>query len=163
MPTVKVTKSDKTQKGKPYVCFDGKNTWQDFYYLGRDVERPEVGLTIEANTSSKTFDDGKTIWFLNGWKEVKQEAPKGNGRIASQSGWNIEPGDLSRLASNLVATAIEKGLIENPEDIYPWIAAAYRAGNQLRTGKVEDFNDPLPPVTVTEAKPSEEFEEEIPF
>jgi len=152
MPIHRVTKCDRTQKGKPRCFLDGKTGWQDAFYLGNNVEPPPVGALIEAQTTSKTFDDGKTVWFLNRWShaqepQVQNGAPTPNatlGKPSTVKGWNIDAGDLSRFVSNVVGSAIAAEFITDPEQIGAWVAAAYRAGEQLRSGKVQDFNDPIP-------------------
>ena len=162
MPTVIVTKIDTSKNGKPRVYFENKHNWQDSYYIGNKCNGiPTVGQQIEADTSQVTFPNAKgPTWFLNSWKPVQAQqvaqqmtqgqqiqTPAINGTYTPKPvmGWpDVPTGDLSRFVSNLVGTAIAAGLIKTPNDIAPWTAAAYRAGNDLRTGKVRDFDDPVP-------------------
>ena len=151
MPTYTVTKTDVSSKGKPRVYFDNRHAWQDAYYVSPNIQSPEVGMTIEADTASQTFAGAKgATWFLNGWKpkDVSGLAPsvvqEYREKIKPSKGWAIEPGDLSRFASNVVGSAIEAKLIEKPEDVEVWAAAAYRAAESLRTGNIKDFNDVVP-------------------
>lgn len=145
MPNHTVTKADTSKGGAPRVYFDHKHDWKDAYYVSKKIEAPAVGAVIEANTASSDYQ-GKTYWYLNGWKEANGAAtPNATlGKVTPVKGWNIDAGDLSRFASNVIGSAIEAELITDPEQIGVWIAAAYRAGEQLRSGKVQDFNDPLP-------------------
>jgi hypothetical protein len=53
---------------------------------------------------------------------------------AKLAGWDIQSGDLSRYASNIVASAITAGLIKEPAQVVSWAAAAYTSGNSLREG-----------------------------
>ena len=169
MPTVRVSKSDKSQKGKPRVFFDGREGWADAYYLGARVEAPPVGAMIDAQTSSKTFEDGKTIWFLNGWKPVNQQAEtaqvveKANGKETVRAvviGWPIEAHDASVLLATIVKAVIDGGLVKEPNDLAPWYAAHYHYLNGLRAGKPIEFDDkftfPDEEVTVTNGEPGDD-------
>jgi hypothetical protein len=144
--TVKVTKIGKSGKGKPIVYFDNRHGQTDGYLVNSKCYTPQEGMTIEADTASSSFE-GKTFWWLNGWKEVKSATASGpsqdtgNGRSAPESpqaqpqkGWDIQSGDLSRYASNIVASAITAGLIKSPTDIYAWANAAYKSAEGLRRG-----------------------------
>lgn len=170
---VTVTKADKSQNGKDRVFFDGKHDYRDAYYLSRGIDLPPLNVKIEVQTHSWTPGEGKqTFWYLDKWRLAEQPtpvaqptlppmapptpAPKANG------GWDVQSGDLSRFVSNVVASAIEKGLINDPDEIFTWTAAAYRAGNQLRTGKVQDFND-MKLLPLSEEPPTEISDEDIPF
>ena len=165
MPTVTVTKIDSSKNGKPRCYFDNKHNWQDAVYVGNKCNGiPQVGQQIEANTVSKRFPNAQTdTWFLENWRPAQTAAPQQVAQQMTQGqqiqtpaingtytpkpvmGWpDVPTGDLSRFVSNLVGTAIAAGLIKTPNDIAPWTAAAYRAGNDLRTGKVRDFDDPVP-------------------
>jgi hypothetical protein len=140
MPLVTVTKADTSKGGAPRVYFDNKHDWKDAYYVGKKIEAPAVGLTIEANTSSRDYQ-GKTYWYLNSWNAPN---PPKNFTAASPpkpKGWDIDYGDLSRLVSNIIGSAIEAKLINDPDEIGIWVAAAYRAGETLRSGKIQDFHD----------------------
>lgn len=149
MPIHTVTKADTSKGGAPRVYFDGKHDWKDAFYVSKKITAPEVGAVIDANTASNDYQ-GKTYWYLNGWKlaqGAQNGAPTPNATLGKPStfkGWNIDAGDLSRFVSNVVGSAIAAQFITDPEQIGPWVAAAYRAGEQLRNGKVQDFNDPLP-------------------
>ena len=150
-----VTKIDTSKSGKPRVYFGGRHNWQDAHYLGNKCSLPQQGATIDAEVSSKDFNsDGKITWFLNSWKlasiapqplpaqpAAPQQTPV---PYKAPAGWDIPTGDLSRFVSNVVGSAIAAGLIKTPNDIAPWSASAYRAGNDLRSGKVKDFDDPVP-------------------
>ena len=151
MPTYTVTKTDVSSKGKPRVYFDNRHAWQDAYYVSPNIQSPEVGMTIEADTASQTFAGAKgATWFLNGWKpkDVSGLAPsvvqEYREKIKPSKGWAIEPGDLSRFASNVVGSAIAANLIKTPTDLHPWIATAYSALQGLREGKPVDFEDKFP-------------------
>ena len=149
MPRVTVTKIDVSTKGKPRVYFDNKHNWQDAVYIGQDCgPPPPVGWIIDADTSSKRFQNAKSdTWFLNRWTAAQQQVAPAKQELApaqQQLGWDIPTGDLSRFASNIVGQAITAGLIKKPGDVAGWTAAAYRAAECLRSGKVQDFDDELP-------------------
>jgi hypothetical protein len=178
MPRVTVTKADVSTKGKPRVYFDNKHNWQDSVYIGNECgPAPAVGMVIDADTSSKRFPDAKSdIWFLNRWTQVALAA---NGAAQQQAtpqpiiapqmaaptqkphaGWDIPSGDLSRFASNIVGQAITAGLIKKPGDVAGWTAAAYRAAECLRSGKVQDFDDELPDLSGMTDKQAEQISQD---
>jgi len=162
MPTVIVTKIDTSKNGKPRVYFENKHNWQDSYYIGNKCNGiPTVGQQIEADTSQVTFPNAKgPTWFLNSWKPVQAQqvaqqmtqgqqiqTPAINGTYTPKPvmGWpDVPTGDLSRFVSNIVGQAITAGLIKAPTDIAPWVAAAYRGAEDMRSGKVKDFDAPIP-------------------
>ena len=167
MPIVTVTKSDASKSGAPRIYFDNKHNWQDAIYCSK-VAQPSVGMVINADLTSSEFPkgSGKMLWHLNAWKQA-DSAPPPNAKISAENvqkslsgyysapapkGWNIDSGDLSRLASNLMASAIEAGLVKEPHQLMVWAAGAYRAAESLRSGKVEDFNDEI---TITGPDPAE--------
>jgi hypothetical protein len=79
---VTITHADKSKSGKDRVYFNGKNNWQEAYYVGNRCESvPPVGATIDADTSSSDFK-GKTVWFLNRWKPVRTEPNPAPQRLA---------------------------------------------------------------------------------
>jgi hypothetical protein len=160
MTIVTVSKLDKSSKGKPRVYFNGRHSYDDAVYVSQKLgEAPRLHSVINANMTSKTFDDGKTIYFLNDFKYEAQQpaqAPgdaqggypssqNSNGVPAANQpkpkGWAIDYGDLSRFVSNVVGSAIAANRIEKPSDMAPWIASAYRALEAVREGKILDFDD----------------------
>lgn len=174
MAILTVTKTDQSKNGKPRVYFGGKNDWKDAYYIGNKCNGvPEVGKTIDANTSSKRFDNAKyDTWFLDSWKPLETNG-NGNEHAAQAGiadaqpqarqpiqggkppgGWAIDYGDLSRFVSNVVGSAIAAGYIQKPPDMAPWIASAYRALEAVREGKILDFDDE-PPSAMRMPDPSE--------
>jgi hypothetical protein len=168
MSIVTVTHMDASKKGTKRVYFDGKDNWQDAYYLGRNCPLPAIGARIDAQVSSKDFnDDGRQTWFLNDWKPVEaakaSSAPKAKD---APGGWDIPTGDLSRFVSNIVGSAIAAGLIKEPGEIALWCSSAYRSAQGLRSGKVLDFDDGVPDLS-GEADPSESHgvdeDDDIPF
>lgn len=169
MAILTVTKTDQSNNGKPRVYFGGKNDWKDAYYIGNKCNGiPEVGTVIDANTSSKRFNNSKyDTWFLDNWKpasngnghatEIQQTAnpaAKTYQQLAKPAGWAIDYGDLSRFVSNVVGSAIAANLIQKPADMAPWIASAYRALEAVRDGKILDFDDE-PPARMRMPDPSE--------
>ena len=145
MPTMTVTKVGQTRSGKPCVYFDGKSDYSDAYYLGSKTEMPPEGAVIEAVTASSDFK-GKTYWYLNSWKLANgamqpKAAPQTQGSLPVAVGWRIDPSDLCRFASNVVGQAITAGLIKTPNDLAPWIHAAYKAGESLKSGDPKPFDD----------------------
>jgi hypothetical protein len=170
---VTITHKDTTQNGKDRVYFDGKNDWKDAYYIKQGLYAPSVGSMVEVETHAWT-PPGKNVavWYLDSWKAApasaavgasqRPQAPtpspaRGNGQSAPVEahaqplkGWDIQSGDLSRYASNIVASAITAGLIKQPHQIVGWAAAAYTSGNSLREGlfvrklpsQMADFGDP---------------------
>ena len=165
---VTVTYQDRSKSGKDRVYFDGKNNWQEAFYVGQKCNGvPPMGATIDADTSSKDFN-GHTTWFLNRWKPVNQSAPQTSASAPPQkfiAGWDIPTGDLSRFVSNVIGSAIAAGLIEEPQQLMVWVAGAYRAAESLRSGKVEDFNDPIPQFHEDQGRDDEDFDgdSKIPF
>lgn len=153
---VKVTKTDKSQNGKDRVYLDGRHDWKDAFYVKAGQRIPTVGAMIEADTSSTTFPGKKeATWFLNSYKAVNMGGATpvaGNGTSPPseppaqlQKGWDIQSGDLSRYASNIVASAITAGLVKVPGDINAWARAAYLSGQNLRQGYAEwSANGPDP-------------------
>ena len=138
---------------KPIAYFDNRHGNTDGYLLGAKCPTPPEGATIEADTKSWEYQ-GKTYWGLESWKLVESSPqarnfapPQGsvNGQCAPQSpparGWDIQSGDLSRYASNIVASAITTGLIKDPEDILGWAAVAYVSGQRLRDGSYPAVTD----------------------
>jgi hypothetical protein len=148
---VKVTHSDTSKNGKARVYFDGKNNWQDAIYVGQGCLCPPVGSMIEPQTSSRDFN-GKTVWFLNGYREATKWAgtplaapsqlPVIDAPVKAREGWDVLPGDLSRLVSNVVGSAIAAGLIKQPIDIHRWAKSAYGAGQSLVMGFPDEGPDP---------------------
>jgi hypothetical protein len=89
-------------------------------------------------------------------------------------GWpDVPTGDLSRFVSNIVGQAITAGLIKAPTDIAPWVAAAYRGAEDMRSGKVKDFDSPIPkfvsdpddpgPDPTEDHSAPEDFPDDVPF
>jgi hypothetical protein len=144
MSTVTVTKVGQTRSGKPCVYFDGKLDYIDAYYLGSKTEMPPEGAVIEAVTASSDFK-GKTYWYLNSWKlangALQPKAPVQGQQTTQTAGWRIDPSDLCRFASNVVGQALLAGLIKTPNDVAPWVHAAYKAGESLKSGDPKPFND----------------------
>lgn len=144
---VKVTKIGKARSGKPIVYFDHKHGQTDGFLVSQTCKVPAEGMTIEADTKSWDYR-GETYWGLNDWKQVRDQSPQAfnsnNGQTPlvdapakALAGWDIQSGDLSRYASNIVASAITAGLIKQPSDIAVWSKAAYRAGEALKAGDMQ--------------------------
>lgn len=145
---VKVTHIDQSQNGKDRVYFDGKNGWQDAYYVSQGLRMPAIGDVIEVQTSSKSFGrDKPPTWFLNDWKPARASnggaypspsqgaAPAANPPISAPTkGWEVAPMNLCAFVSNVVANAIQAGLIKEPVDIHRWTKSAYGAAESLRHG-----------------------------
>jgi hypothetical protein len=93
MAVVTVTHADQSKSGKQRIFIGGKNNWQDGIYVGqRCASVPPVGATIDANMSSKTFPDGRQMWFLNSWAAVDGRQ---NGAVNSpQSAANNPAGSI---------------------------------------------------------------------
>jgi hypothetical protein len=164
---VTVTHTDKSKQGKDRVYFGGNNHWQDAYYVGT-CPVPQVGATIEADTSSKQFNGAAfPTFFLNSWTlKTPQEAPKPI--IPTHEGWEIPGMNAAQLVSNVLATAITAGLIKYPSDIGAWSNAAQGALHRLRDGKFEaqdvvhgSYTEQGPDPTVDQGHP--DFEDDIPF
>jgi hypothetical protein len=187
---VTVTHADKSKQGKDRVYFGGKNHWKDAYYVGANCPVPQVGATIEADTSSKQFNGAPSpTYFLNGWKirtngSPQQESPKiqippheggwaktvvtGQPIIPTHDGWEIPGMNAAQLVSNVLATAITAGLIKYPGDLGAWSNAAQRALQRLRDGKFEaqdlvngSYTEQGPDPTGDQGHP--DFEDDIPF
>jgi hypothetical protein len=172
MVTMTVTKIDSSQNGKPRIYADNRHDWKDAYYVKQGLYMPAVGQVIEADTSSQEFRPGRVTWFLNQWKAVNspsaavgaaQRACNGTPGPSSLpnspmpgsqpisppaqplKGWDIQSGDLSRYASNIVASAITAGLIKEPQDVMRWASAAYASAEGLRNAKFTYHTGPFPP------------------
>ena len=156
---VTVTQRDLSKNGKVRIYFSNRHNWPDAYYLGSKCPEPDLGQRIDAETSSKDFNNnGKPTYFLNAWKPASalaeqnsapQSATLPSAQVSAPTkplvGWpDVPTGDLSRLVSNVVASAIAACLIQKPSDMAQWVGAAYRACEGLRTGKIVDFDDPVP-------------------
>lgn len=144
MATVRVTRIGRSQKGKPIVYFDNKHGQTDGYLVSEKCQVPPDQSTIEAKTSSWDYQ-GKTFWGLNDWSFTKGQAipvsppERSTPTQAPSGGWDIQSGDLSRYASNIVASAITAGLIKSPTEINLWARAAYLTGQNLRQGYVDVY------------------------
>lgn len=150
MPIYKVTKVGKANSGKPIVYVDGKEGRTDGFLVPDKCTVPAQGMTIDAATKSWDYR-GVTYWGLDGWTEIKlgggglsRESPTAGAALPAVdapakalAGWDIASGDLSRYASNIVASAITAGLIKEPSDIAVWSKAAYRAGEALKAGDMQ--------------------------
>jgi hypothetical protein len=89
MTVVTVTHADQSKAGKSRIYVGGKNNWQDAIYVGqRCASVPNVGSTIDANMSSKTFADGRQVWFLNSWVPVNGAQPSGQPPVSTPSQGN---------------------------------------------------------------------------
>jgi hypothetical protein len=188
MPRVTVTKVDKSTKGKDRVYFDNLHNWQNAFYVGQDCgPPPAVGMVIEADTSSMRYQNAKAdTWFLNRYSVVQGPITAGaaNGAVNSPqaagnpplapvkapavSGWpDLPTGDMLRWVSNVVGSAIAADRIESPQEMAAWVAAAYRAAEGLRSGKVEDFDDAPPDLSgLPPEEPQggyDETDDDIPF
>jgi hypothetical protein len=190
MAVVTVTHADQSKAGKQRIYVGGKNNWQDAIYVGqRCASVPPVGATIDANMSSKTFPDGRQMWFLNSWAPVNGSQPQqvqqnssgqgGDPRaypgqpgnpsqpnpnfpqapIAKPAGWDIPTGDLSRFVSNVIGSAIAANLIKTPSDISMWVGASYRAAESLRSGDVPEFDSDVPRFVEPDPAERQGFEE----
>jgi len=191
MTIVTVSKLDKSSKGKARVYSNGRHSYDDAVYVNPKLgEAPRLGSVINASMTSKTFDDGKTIYFLNDFKYEAQQPPpapvevhypenpqltgKNYAANAPKKGWAIDYGDLSRFVSNVVGSAIAAQLIREPSGLAPWIAASYRALEAVREGKIIDFDDdprkiaqelpdPAEPQGYDPEDPGFDSDEKIPF
>jgi hypothetical protein len=186
-----VTHIDQSKNGKDRVYFDGKNNWQDAYYVKQGLRMPALGLTIEAETSSQVFGNSRNpTWFLNEWRPADfkpaqavgaaqraaspnspqdrgngQSWPKSPAERPQSQGWDIPTGDLSRYVSNIVGSAIAAGLIKKPVDIFAWTAVGYRSAEQLRTGTAlaVDIREPDPNEGQEQDGEGEADPDDIPF
>lgn len=144
---VRVTKIGKSSKGRPIAYFDGRHGQTDGFLVGNKCTAPQEGMLIEPDTSSSE-NQGKTYWWLNDWKPIKDspaQAVGAAGRSAvvdapkeALKGWDVLPGDLSRFVSNVIGSAITAGLIKEPSDIRVWSRSAYRAAQSMREGFTEE-------------------------
>jgi hypothetical protein len=123
----------RSKKGAPQVKIDGK-----YYYVGKcNIDGMSVGDRIEFE--SNAFGDRGTLFGLQTWKMSGPVQPKSNGHAAPAPTFD---GDMLRYASNVVANAIQAGLIKEPKHITPWFWAA------MDCPKASDdeppFNDEIP-------------------
>lgn len=126
----------RSRKGAPQVKIDGK-----YYFVGKcNVDGLTPGDKIEFE--SNTFGDRGTLHGLNTWK-LAGAPQKANGAAANHSPAPAAvDGDLLRYASNVVANAIQAGLVKNPKDITPWYWAAMECPNAQ--DDEPPFNDDIP-------------------
>jgi hypothetical protein len=178
MPIVKVTGKDQSQNGKWRVYFDGKTGWSNAFYVGSKCAVPDVGMTIDANTTSTDFH-GKTYWYLNSWKLVREpnsgaanhpSQDRGNGQLPvidapaqARNVWDIQSGDLSRYVSNIVGSAIAAGHIKRPCDVWAWARAGYVTANHLRSGDWSGLEERDPNEGQDRDQGGELADDEIPF
>jgi hypothetical protein len=181
MTIVTVSKLDKSSKGKARVYFNGRHSYDDAVYISQKLgEAPRLHSVINAQMTSKTFEDGKTIYFLNDFSYEKQQPPASPDSAtpapakASSAGWALEPDSLSRLLSNVLGAAITAGSLKEPSDISRWTSATYRALESVRQGKPIDFDDdprkiaqelpdPAEPQGYDPEDPGFDSDEKIPF
>jgi hypothetical protein len=148
MPTHTVTKADTSKGGAPRVYFDNKHDWKDAYYVSKKIEAPLVGQSIDANTASSDYQ-GKTYWYLNGWKPAGQpEAPTtvqvSSTRLLPSKGWNLDSKDRAIILEVVLKAAFDKGLIGIPEEMAPWFERTYRYVEGVSNGKPIALDEPLP-------------------
>lgn len=127
----------RSKKGAPQVKIGGK-----YYFVGKaNIDGLNVGDEIEFE--SNVFGDRGTLYGLQSWRPSKV-APKqqsnGNGHAAPAPAFD---GDMLRYASNVVANAIQAGLIKGPRDITPWFWAAMDCP-KATDEEEPPFNDEIP-------------------
>lgn len=119
-----------SRKGAPQLKIDGK-----YYFVGKcNVDGIQQGDTVDF--VANTFGNNNS---LNGLVSCKPVRPQG-GPAASVASAPAMDGDLLRYASNVVANAIQAGLIKEPKDVTPWYWAAINS-----TKAVDDEEDGPPP------------------
>ncbi len=99
----------------------------------------KAGATIEAETSNQTFDDGRTLVWVNEWKLAANQAPAqpqqqySREPVAPAGRFSATGVDLALLpfTSNIVANAVRAGHIDSPDKLAAWTQAAYRAAQSL--------------------------------
>lgn len=123
----------RSKKGAPQVKIDGK-----YYFVGKcNIDGLSVGDRIEFE--SNVFGDRGTLYGLQTWKLTGPPVPKGNGQAPASAGVD---GDQLRYASNVVANAIQAGLIKEPRDITRWY---WGAMDSMKASDEEPpFNDQIP-------------------
>lgn len=123
----------RSRKGAPQVKIDGK-----YYFVGKcNVDGLTPGDRIEFE--SNTFGDRGTLHGLQTWK-LAGAPQKPNGHAAPAPAFD---GDMLRYASNVVANAIQAGLIKAPRDITPWFWAAMDCP-KASDEEEPPFNDEIP-------------------
>lgn len=126
----------RSKKGAPQVKIGGK-----YYFVGKaNIDGLNVGDEIEFE--SNTFGDRGTLYGLNSWRLAKKPqngAQPSNGSAPSATAVD---GDQLRYASNVVANAIQAGLIKEPRDITKWYWGAMDSMNA--TDDEPPFNDEIP-------------------
>lgn len=131
MTTGTVQEFTRSKKGAPQVKIDGK-----YYYVGKcNIDGMQVGDRLDFE--SNVFGDRGTLYGLQTWK-LMQSVPKTNGAAAPTA---ID-GDQLRYASNVVANAIQAGLIKEPKDITKWYWGAM--DSMTATDDEPPFNDEIP-------------------
>lgn len=106
----------RSKKGAPQVKIDGK-----YYFVGKcNIDGLTPGDRIEFE--SNTFGDRGTLLGLNTWK-LAGAPQRSNGAApaaAASAAPSVVDGDQLRYASNVVANAIQAGLIKEPREITKW-------------------------------------------
>ncbi len=127
----------RSKNGAPQVKIGGK-----YYFVGKaNIDGMSVGDEIDFE--SNVFGDRGTLYGLQSWKLAKttQRPQQVNGHAAPPA--PAFDGDMLRYASNVVANAIQAGLIKVPRDITPWFWAAMDCP-KATDEEEPPFNDEIP-------------------
>lgn len=97
-------------------------------YFAKKDSGITAGMTIEAETEDSEYN-GKNYCWIKKWKQMASAAPAAStgGSTSGQTSGNV----WLPFASNTVAHAINAGLIQTPEQVKLWAAAAKQAYMEL--------------------------------
>lgn len=118
MTIITIQEIGKTSTGKPKVKAGGQ-----WYFLGRNIDAPAQGATVEIREGSFKFGDGTPAKTIEAWR------PASSGSAQQQPA--PPPGYVDeasmRFISNCVGSAITAGTIKEPGQIASWFRAAKAA------------------------------------
>lgn len=127
----------RSRKGAPQVKIDGK-----YYFVGKcNIDGLTPGDKIEFE--SNTFGDRGTLHGLQTWRLAgTPQRSNGHAPAPAAAAPSSVDGDHLRYASNVVANAIQVGLIKEPRDITKWYWGAMESMNA--SDEEPPFNDDIP-------------------
>jgi hypothetical protein len=156
-----VTHADKSKNGKDRVFFNGKNEWQDAFYLSPKCPMPPMGAKIEANTHSWRPPNGKSdMWFLDDFRLASDQPPieevKATVAASAATGDAREKFNereaKARLVSNVLGSALAALRLQKPEELMPWGKEAMKVADMI-------FAEPAMPKARI---PGAEFDDDLP-
>lgn len=127
---------ERSRNGAPKLKIDGK-----YYFVGK-TNIDGLGVGDKVDFTSNTFGDRGLLGLMTcvPARAAQNVPPQSNGHAAPAA---VFDGDMLRYASNVVANAIQAGLIKAPRDITPWFWAAMDCP-KASDDEEPPFNDEIP-------------------